>query len=55
MYDSQLLSMPEQDEDANISTQYNQNSVGNLNRSLLYWNFNDGAGQYPDNRGQDKH
>ena len=26
-----------------------------LQYSLLYWNFNDGAGQYPDNRDKAKH
>ena len=31
---------------SDICTHRNQNSVGNLNHSLLYCNFNDGAGQY---------
>ena len=31
---------------SDICTHCNQNSVGNLNHSLLYCNFNDGAGQY---------
>ena len=31
---------------SDICTHCNQNSVGNLNHSLLYCNYNDGAGKY---------